>query len=58
MKENNHSEDVVNYSIDNKVTLAKAYAAIIEQKIAKVDKGLQDLRRDVEFTIEDVRCSK
>jgi len=58
MKENNHSEDVVNYSIDNKVSLAKAYAAIIEQKIAKVDKGLQDLRRDVEFTIEDVRCSK
>jgi|TARA_R100001460_G_scaffold97316_2_gene139874 phage shock protein A len=58
MKENNHSEDVINYSIDNKVSLAKAYAAIIEQKIAKVDKGLQDLRRDVEFTIEDVRCSK
>ena len=58
MKENNHSEDVINYSIDNKVSLAKAYAAIIEQKIAKVDKGLQDLRRDIEFTIEDVRCSK
>jgi len=58
MKENNHSEDVINYSIDNKVSLAKAYAAIIEQKIAKVDKGLQDLRRNIEFTIEDVRCSK
>ncbi len=58
MKENNHSEDVINYSIDNKVSLAKAYAAIIEQKITKVDKGLQDLRRAVEFTIEDVQFSK
>ena len=58
MKENNHSEDVINYSIDNKVSLAKAYAAIIEQKIAKVDKGLQDLRRAVEFTIEDAQFSK
>ena len=58
MKENNHSEEVINYSIDNKVSLVKAYAAIIEQKIDKVDKDLQDLRRDVEFTIEDVRCSK
>jgi len=58
MKENNHSEEVINYSIDNKVSLVKAYAAVIEQKIAKVDKGLQDLRRDVEFTIEDVQFTK
>lgn len=58
MKENNHSEEVINYSIDYKVSLVKAYAAIIEQKIAKVDKDLQDLRRDIEFTIEDVQFSK
>jgi len=58
MKENNHSEEVINYSIDNKVSLIKAYAAIIEQRFAKVDKELHDLRRAVEFTIEDAQFSK
>lgn len=53
----NHTDEVINYCIDNRLTFAEGYVQLIEQKLNKVDEGLQELRKDVEFTIEDVRCS-
>jgi hypothetical protein len=55
MNEIKHTEEVVNYCIDNKVSFAKAYVAITDNKLDTFDKELADLRKDVEFTIEDVR---
>ena len=50
-----HSEEVVNYCIDNKVSFAMGYIELIDEKLDKLDKELADLRKDVEFSIEDVR---
>ena len=52
-----HSEEVINYCIDNHLTFAEGYVQLIEQKLNKVDEGLHDLRKDVEFSIEDAHCS-
>jgi len=50
-----HSQEVINYCIDNRVTFAEGYSAFLNNKLDKLDKELADLRKDVEFTIEDVR---
>ena len=50
-----HSEEVVNYCIDNKVSFAMGYIELIDEKLDKLDKELADLRKDVEFSIEDVQ---
>ena len=52
-----HTDEVINYCIDNSLTFEEAYVQLIEQKLNNVDEGLQELRKDVEFTIEDVHCS-
>ena len=57
MNESNHCEKVINYCIDNKVSFEEGYVAIIDRNLNNVEERLHDLRRDVEFTIEDVRCS-
>tara|TARA_R110000824_G_scaffold86369_1_gene213714 strand:+ start:499 stop:669 length:171 start_codon:yes stop_codon:yes gene_type:complete len=54
MNEINHSEEVSNYCIDNQLTFAEGYAVMIEQKLAKLEENLRDLRRDVELTIENI----
>ena len=51
-----HSEEVINYCIDNRLTFEEGYVQLIEQKLNKVDEDLHDLRQDVEFTIEDAHC--
>jgi len=53
----NHSEEVINYCINNHLTIEEGYVQLIEQKLNSVDEGLRSLRKDVEFTIEDAHCS-
>ncbi len=55
MNEIKHSQEVINYCIDNRVTFAEGYFAFINNKLDTLDKELADLRKDVEFTIEAVR---
>ena len=57
MNEDKHSQEVINYCIDNHLTFAEGYVQLIEQKLNSVDEGLHDLRKDVEFSIEDAHCS-
>ena len=54
MNEINHSEEVSNYCIDNQLTFTEGYVVMIEQKLAKLEENLRDLRRDVELTIENI----
>ena len=58
MTENKHPEEVINHCIDNKVSIEEGYAAIIDKKLNNVDKGLYELRREIEFAIEDALCSE
>lgn len=55
MKEINHSQEVIDYCIDNKVSFAEGYCAFIEQKLASMEDQLHTLRRDVEFEMEDIQ---
>lgn len=55
MKESKHSEEVVNYCIDNKVSFAEGYVAVIDKKVAEAEKQLADLRKAIEFEIEDLQ---
>tara|TARA_R100001463_G_scaffold15629_2_gene40753 strand:- start:709 stop:882 length:174 start_codon:yes stop_codon:yes gene_type:complete len=50
-----HSEEVVNYCIDNKVSFAMGYVELIDEKLDKLVKELADLRKDLEFAIEDAQ---
>jgi|11BtaG_2_1085332.scaffolds.fasta_scaffold99518_2 hypothetical protein len=52
MNEINHSPELIDYCIDNKLTFAEGYAAMIEQKLSKLEEDLRDLRRDIEFSID------
>lgn len=58
MKEIKHTEEVVNYCIDNKVSFAKGYVAIIDNKLDTLDKELADLRKSAEFMIEDAHFKR
>ena len=55
MNEIKHSEEVVNYCIDNKVSFAEGYVAVIDKKVAEAEKQLADLRKAIEFEIEDLQ---
>ena len=55
MKSNIHTDIVTNYAIDNEVSLATAYTVILDEKFAKLDKEVSDLKRDVEFSLEEAR---
>ena len=55
MNEIKHSEEVVNYCIDNKVSFAEGYVAIIDKKVTEAEKQLADLRQAIEFAIEDLQ---
>lgn len=55
MKDIKHSQEVIDYCIDNQVTFAEGYCAVIEQKLSSMEDQLHDLRRDVEFKMEDVQ---
>jgi len=50
-----HDQEVIDYCSNNKVSFTDGYVAVIEQRLASMDNQLHDLRRDVEFTIEDVQ---
>ena len=50
-----HPEEVINYCIDNKVSFEKAYAAIIDEKLNLIEDELADLRKDMEFEIEELQ---
>ena len=54
MNEINPSEEVANYCIDNQLTFTEGYVVMIEEKLAKIEENLRDLRRDVELTIENI----
>ena len=55
MKNNIHTDIVTDYAIDNKVSLATAYTVILDEKFAQLDKEVSDLKRDVEFSLEETR---
>jgi hypothetical protein len=55
MKNKIHTDTVTDYAIDNKVSLATAYTAILDEKFTHLDKEVSDLRRDVEFSLEEAR---
>ena len=55
MKNNIHTDTVTDYAIDNKVSLATAYTVILDEKFAQLDKEVSDLKRDVEFSLEEAR---
>ena len=55
MKDIQHSQEVTDYCIDNKVSFSEGYCAVIEQKLASMEDQLYTIRRDVEFTMEDIQ---
>ncbi len=55
MKNKIHTDTVTDYAIDNKVSLATAYTVILDEKFAQLDKEVSDLKRDVEFSLEEAR---
>ena len=55
MKNKIHTDTVTDYAIDNKVSLDTAYTAILDEKFAQLDKEVSDLKRDVEFSLEEAR---
>ena len=57
-KTNQHPEEVINHCIDNRRTFVESYVAIIDEKIANLDKGLHNLRRDVEQAFICAKFSK
>lgn len=52
MNEINHSPELIDYCIDNKLTFAEGYADMIEKKLSKLEEELRDLRRDIELIID------
>ena len=44
----NHPEEVIDHCIDNHLTFAESYVAIIGKKIEKLDRDLHILRCDIE----------
>ena len=54
MKEK-HSDEVINYCIDNNKTFTEAYIELIDTKLNGLSTGLKDLRHDVTMTINDNR---
>jgi hypothetical protein len=55
MKNKIHTDVVTDYAIDNNVSLVAAYTAILDEKFAELDKKIGELKRDVEFSLEEVR---
>jgi len=55
MKNKIHTDVVTDYAIDNNVSLVTAYTAILDEKFAQLDKKIGELKRDVEFSLEEVR---
>ena len=55
MKNKIHTDEVTDYAIDNNVSLVAAYTAILDEKFAELDKKIGELKRDVEFSLEEVR---
>lgn len=55
MKNKIHTDVVTDYAIDNNVSLVTAYTVILDEKFAELDKKIGDLKRDVEFSLEEVR---
>lgn len=55
MKTKIHTDVVTDYAIDNNVSLVAAYTAILDEKFAELDKKIGELKRDVEFSLEEVR---
>jgi hypothetical protein len=45
-------EEVIDYCIDNKISIEEGLKAFIEMKLEKVENDLTDLKEDVESTIE------
>ena len=54
MKEK-HSDEVINYCIDNNKTFPQAYVELIDAKLNGLSTGLNDLKRDVVATINENR---
>ena len=55
MKNKIHTDVVTDYAIDNNVSLVTAYTVILDEKFAELDKKIGELKRDVEFSLEEVR---
>lgn len=50
-----HSDEVINYCIDNKLTFAEGYCALIDDKLNGLSSDLNDLKMDVTNTIKNNR---
>ena len=48
---NDIPEEIINYCIDEKLTIAEGFASFIEDKFAVVDSALRDLKREVTSTL-------
>jgi len=46
-------EEVIDYCIDNKVSIEEGLKTFIEKKLEKIENDLTDLKGDVESTIEE-----
>lgn len=55
MKNKIHTDVVTDYAIDNNVSLVTAYTVILDEKFAELDKKIGELKREVEFSLEEVR---
>jgi len=45
-----HSEEVINYCIDNRLSFSQAYQDIIVEKLTRLQKQLSDLKSEVILT--------
>ena len=52
MNEINHSPELIDYCIDNKLTFAEGYADMIDKKLSELEEELRDLRRDIELIVD------
>lgn len=47
MKEINHSQEVIDYCIDNRLSFSQAYQELIVEKLTRLQKQLSDLKSEV-----------
>ena len=54
MKEDKTPQEVINYCIDNKVSIEEGMIAIIDAKLEKAEKDVNIFKKDVNNTMNDL----
>ncbi len=54
MKKDKNPQEVINYCIDNKVSIEEGMIAIIDAKLEKAEKDVNIFKKDVNNTINDL----